>query len=287
MLRTRLPRFLLLASLLVASACGGDDGHDADDPDGGPGGTVDADPGHAADAGPDADVLPPLHVTSNLPNASFEPTVGSSPDLVLLSASYVQRTLTSGVPFQTLLARIENRGAVTLCLVQMKAELHDAAGQLLVSSSSFAEGPAFQRGGGAPTPCIAPGKHGVIFATTDAPSLEPGDIRQFVFTLSGVHDASAVPHPLAPDVVGDHVISAFGSDWAVAGTLKGKGGAIHNVDVTVYPRTASGLVLDPLTDHDFDALAPGQSFAFETSSNDGTTFEDYDLFTEFAPGAAP
>ena len=73
----------------------------------------------------------------------------------------------------------------------------------------------------------------------------------------------------------------------MAGTLKGKGGAIHNVDVTVYPRTASGLVLDPLTDHDFDALAPGQSFAFETSSNDGTTFEDYDLFTEFAPGAAP
>jgi hypothetical protein len=72
----------------------------------------------------------------------------------------------------------------------------------------------------------------------------------------------------------------------VAGTLTGRGGAIYNIGLDVFPRDANGLVLGWLIDTDLETLNPGAVFDFATTGVP-TSFAAYRVFTNFIDGPKP
>jgi hypothetical protein len=276
--------FAAAASLSMVAACGG-----AVRASGG------CDPGGSDAMAPQAQPSPVSvrqGFVSIFPSAEVVavPVPGTPPSfsLQLRSLNMVRGPAAQGP--QEWLGEVENVGTTPACEVFVGVVIEDAGGQgAAVVDGASVESPPYHSAESVDRslPCLGPGD----FGDFDAVGVSPwtADIRD-VATISlrfgtryGGSVYVLVPDPYAPLVVSS-AVAAGGGD-AVAGTLTERQNATY-VDVAVYARDPSGLVLGRLSARDPELLRRGQTASFTTGALP-RAFSDYRLFSSMKYDTTP
>lgn len=205
--------------------------------------------------------------------------------LVLLSSNLTQEPSGSG-GFQQWFGEVLNQGARTVCFPQVTITFRLEGGALAIEFLSYADAPPYRGGSALTLPCLAPNGRGGFYSNELGDSIAIGSIRTATAQLTAL-EGTYIPHPAAPELVsataGPH--SEIGNTWwAVSGELRATS-TIHNIGISVYPRSATtGLLLDRLTDTHLDNLFGGLSWFYETIGHDGERYTDFLRFVDFIEG---
>lgn len=274
-----LARALFVVSVAVpAVACG----------DGGGGDDEAAPDARAADARPQPVDAGPAEggVASNLPGLTWEVKAGSTAGLEIVSSNFVQENL-GGSVYQNWYAEVRNNGTRTLCFPEVTIQFQDASGSTLAEMYTFADTAPYKTSSTLSTSCLAPGATGAFWDIQNPPGEAAiGQIRRASYTIGTLEIASAVPHSLAPTITGT-VFERLTGYWAVQGTVRGaSGGAIRNIGMDVYPVGPEGWIVDNLIDTNLGSIPSGGSWAYETTSYQGSRFTRYHQYVSFIEGSS-
>ncbi len=185
---------------------------------------------------------------------------------------------------------VVNNGTTTVCHVTAAATLRNLSGATVVEYYTYADTLPYRTLAGSSAltiPCLAPGEEGGLWTNYLDVCFNMESVTDVVVEL-GASDYGAVEHhPLAPTITNAQVVDSYGSSgyWSLEGIVKAStAGDVYNVGLTVYPRNASGLVLDQLLDFHLETLFAGATWSFSTSSWQGAVFSDYLQFVDFIEG---
>lgn len=269
-------------ALLGAPGCGGDS---SDMPPIVPDAALPPPPHPDAAVPPDAPA-PPGSFVSNTPGATLvDAGTPAMPTLALLSSNLLQEPSGSQV-FQQWFGEVKNNSSTLLCFLSIDVSFQRAGGSQLASFTSFASAAPYVLGTSTLTmPCIPPGEIGSFYDNGFAAvEIALADVTTIAVKFHPNEFPGAVPAPNAP-LVSSHVTQVF-SGFGVTGTLTGNSGPIYNIELDMYPRDASGLVLGQLSAVDLDTLQPGATFPFTTVSV-SSDFTQYRQFADFIEGPKP
>jgi hypothetical protein len=177
--------------------------------------------------------------------------------------------------------QVHNGGASVICYPQITTLVENALGDQIVSLYGFFDAPAYQIPDSAiPAPCLGAGETGANMGIELFDGFQISDIARVHFGFDAAHFPGAIPHPARPQVA--TAVPSAGVAVGVTGQLVGQGAGVDNIQIDVYPRNASGLIVGHLQDFPAGALAPNDVVTFTT---DGTTtaFTDFLLYVDFLP----
>jgi hypothetical protein len=227
---------------------------------------------------------------SNTPGATvIDVGTPPTPQLVLMSSNLVQQPMSPAGVHQEWFAEVKNVGSSLACQVMVDVTFKSAAGtEARLTGLGFASAApyAFRISPNDNTiPCIPPGNTGGFYI--DRPDVL-AEARLDMVTAIEVDFTFTTPIPdqlvlssRRPSIVSR--LNGLGSQFGVAGELAGQTDVIHDILLTSFPRTASGLVLGRLVAA-VDSLRRDEVVPF-ISTLIPISFTDYRVFVEFAYGS--
>ena len=232
---------------------------------------------------------PPAYV-SNTPGAA----VAESPSAGLEGLTVVSSNLTDEVSgsqyYQRWTGLLYNGTPKVVCFAQVTAKFFNSAGGEVGSHLTFADAPPhLLTSGSLPSACLQPGTVGGLFSNGffNAP-LSAGGVANISFEIDGSAKDAVPLHPSAPKFSSVMLTEKYGSGsgyWAATGSLTAVA-TIYNIGIDVYPVGADGLIPDRLGDTHLDTLTAGSSYAFDTTTYQGTPANAQLLaFSSFIDGA--
>jgi hypothetical protein len=219
---------------------------------------------------------------SNIPAAALEGESDPSTGVKIISSNLVQSP--SGAQyFQQWYAELENTGTDIVCLLNINISFQDASSLERVGFTAYIDARPYKTSSTLSTACMGPGEHAAMYSNGFGDALiDLNEIKTIAVTWNSLVRNDAIPHPLAPSVVSSAVA---GNMW-VAGSFQNDSGTIYNIGTTVFPRAASGLIIDQLKDFHLETFYLNDVWAFETASA-SQPFTEYMQFEDFIEGADP
>jgi hypothetical protein len=230
---------------------------------------------------------------SNTPGATvIDVGTPPTPQFVLLSSNLVQQPANPAGVHQEWFAELKNVGSSLACQVMVDVTFKSASGtEARLTSSGFASATPYANRtppNDRTVPCIPPGDIGGLYI--DKPDalaearLDTVTAIEVDFTFTTPASDLLVLSPRRPSTVSR--LSMLGSSlFNIEGEMAEPTDIIHDILLTSFPRTASGLVLGRLV-AGLDSLRKLETAPF-VSTGISTSFTEHRVFVEFAHGAPP